>query len=388
MPPLVYDDLVLIGPGIGEHPMAGLVGAFRLTDGARVWRTSTIEPTSWPSTEAAATGGAGVWTPFTLDRTAGVVYVATGNPVPSFASHLRAGANLYANSLVALDVRTGTVRWFRQMTRNDIHDWDLTHAGPLFQTTVVGATRELVATSGKDGVLRMLDRQTHELLYEVAVTTRSNVDLPVTAEGMHAFPGPWGGIQWNGPAYHPGLATLFLNAVDWCGTFTAARQVRRVPGGNFVRGVVVQDPAAKAAGWLTAVDARTGGVRWRYRSSAPLTAAIAATGGGLVFTGELTGNFLALDAATGSVRYRFDTAGPIGAGVAVFATGGKQRVAVMSGRPSRSFTAGATRGRRPSGCSGFRDARWQRAPVLRLIGAGCGQSSSDFTFRPPGLTLT
>jgi alcohol dehydrogenase (cytochrome c) len=61
------------------------------------------------------------------------------------------------------------------------------------------------------------------------------------------------------------------------------------------------------------------------------------TGGGLVFTGELTGDFLALDAATGAVLYRFDTGAPVGAGVAVFEAGGKQRVAVMSGRPSRNF---------------------------------------------------
>jgi alcohol dehydrogenase (cytochrome c) len=150
-------------------------------------------------------------------------------------------------------------------------------------------------------------------------------------------PGVWGGVQWNGPAYHPGLGTLFVNAVDWCSRFMRAEPVRRVPGRNYVGGVAAPDSAAKAGGWLTAVDARTGEVRWRYRSEAPLIAALAATGGGLVFTGELTGDFLALDAATGSVRYRFDTGGPIGAGVAVFASGGKERVAVLSGQPSRNF---------------------------------------------------
>jgi alcohol dehydrogenase (cytochrome c) len=101
----------------------------------------------------------------------------------------------------------------------------------------------------------------------------------------------------------------------------------------------VDDSTARAAGWLTAVDATTGGIRWRYRSPAPLIAGIAATAGDVVFTGELTGDFMVLDARTGAVLYRFNTGGPIGGGVISYAVDRTQYVAVMSGRPSR-FSVG------------------------------------------------
>src|SRR3989442_15112691 len=71
----------------------------------------------------------------------------------------------------------------------------------------------------------------------------------------------------------------------------------------------------QSQGWITAVDAVTGKVRWRYRSSRPVVAAVTATAGGLIFAGELTGDFIALDAASGAVRYRFNTGGPHRGGI-------------------------------------------------------------------------
>ncbi len=336
MPPLIYDSLVLIGPGISEHGISGWLGAFRLRDGEPVWRFETVDKrTSWRGGDSVVVGGAGVWTPLTLDPATGTLYAATANPVPDFAGQVREGDNLYSNSLLALDVHTGSLAWFRQMVPHDINDWDLTHAGPLFRATVRGAPRDLIATAGKDGMLRVLDRRTHEVLYATPVTTRENVDAPITAAGTRACPGMWGGVQWNGPAYHPGLQLLFVNAVDWCGTFKTDRELRHVPGRNHLGGVAAPDPLERAGGWLTAVDATTGSIRWRYRSAAPLVAALVATAGDLVFTGELSGDLIALDARTGEPLYRFNTGGPIGAGVVSYAVAGVQYVAVMSGRPSR-----------------------------------------------------
>jgi len=336
MPPLLYEDLVLISPGVSEHGISGWVGAFRLTDGQPVWRFETIKDRiSWRGSDSVVVGGASVWTPFTLDAATGTLYAATANPVPDLAGQVRQGDNLYSNSLVALDVRTGSLRWYRQMVPHDTHDWDLTHVGPLFRTKVRGTLRDLAATVGKDGMLRTVDRTTREVLYETPVTRRENVDAPVTATGTHACPGVLGGVQWNGPAYSPRLDMLFVNAVEWCSTFKVSDEVRHVPGRGYLGGSVDPDPMDKAAGWLTAVDAASGMVRWRYRSPAPLIAGLVTNAGDLVFTGELTGDFLALDAQTGAVLYRFNTGGPIGGGVISYAMDGTQYVAVMSGRPSR-----------------------------------------------------
>jgi alcohol dehydrogenase (cytochrome c) len=109
--------------------------------------------------------------------------------------------------------------------------------------------------------------------------------------------------------------------------------IRYVPGQSFMGGRSVGDKQSQ--GWITAVDAVTGKVRWRYRSSRPVVAAVTATAGGLIFAGELTGDLIALDAASGAVRYRFNTGGPIGGGIISYEVGRRQYVAVASGRPSR-----------------------------------------------------
>jgi alcohol dehydrogenase (cytochrome c) len=245
--------------------------------------------------------------------------------------------------MVVLDVRTGKLRWYNQLVPNDSHDWDLTQASPLITATINGAARRLVVTAGKDGFLRPIDRDTRQIVYATPVTTIKNAGVPVTTQPSHACPGVLGGVQWSGPAYHPGTNLLVVPAVDWCSTFTAFEEPRYIPGKNYMGGVATRDPADASQGWLTAIDAGTGAVKWKYRSARPMVAAVTTTAGNLVLTGELGGDFLAFDARTGREVYRFNTGGPIGGGVVTYAAHGRQYIAVASGSPS-SFWVDANPG--------------------------------------------
>ena len=169
-----------------------------------------------------------------LDAEAGVLYVATANPAPDFPAELRGGANLYTNTLLALDARTGRLIWYDQMVPADDHDWDLTQASPLFTTRVDGVERKLIGTVGKDGVLRVVDRDSRERLYETPITTIENIEAEVTPEGTHACPGVLGGVEWNGPAFNPVTNLIYTPAVDWCGTFYTTENVRFVPGALYL----------------------------------------------------------------------------------------------------------------------------------------------------------
>jgi alcohol dehydrogenase (cytochrome c) len=336
MPPLVFEDMVIIGPAGSENNIQGWIGAFRLKDGTQVWRFNTIprpgEPgaETWQNPPNVPVGGGGVWTAPTLDVARGELHVAVGNPAPDLPAELRPGKNLYTNSLVVLDVRTGALRWYASLVPEDFHDWDLTQATPLIQARVGGRTRNLIVTVGKDGILRGLDRETHEVLYETPVTTQKDVERPLTKDGVHVCPGVLGGVEWSGPAYHPGTNLLFTPAVDWCTTFSLGDTVRFVPGELYLGGQIALDSTRQ--GWLTAVDASTGKVRWRYRSPLPMVAAVTTTAGGLVLTGENTGDFLALDATTGRELYRFNTGGGMGGGVISYGVNGRQYIAAASGR--------------------------------------------------------
>jgi alcohol dehydrogenase (cytochrome c) len=341
MPPLIYDDLVLIGPAGSENAIGGWIGAFRLATGDSVWRFRVIPPKgqpgseTWRVPEGMVVGGGAVWTAMTLDAKTGLLFAATTNPAPDFAGGIREGDNLYTNSIVALDVRTGRPAWYRQLVPHDTHDWDVTQAGPLYEGTIGGQTRQLMATAGKDGMLRVLDRDSHKVVFSTPVTTRENVDAPIVATGTHACPGVLGGVEWSGPAYNPVTKMLYTPAVDWCGTFKVDDEIRHVPGKNYMGGDYAFDPKpAGGKGWLTAVDALTGAVRWKYQSPRPMVGAVTTTAGGVVMTGELTGDFVVFDAATGREAYRFNTGGSIGGGLATYSLGGTQYIAVVSGSPS------------------------------------------------------
>jgi len=338
MAPLLFEDLVLIGPAGSENAVSGWVGAFRLRDGSPVWKFQTVPGAtlagseSWGNPKAIKLGGGAVWTPFTLDAEKGELFVAVTNPAPDLAAKLRPGDNRYSNSAVVLDVRTGKLLWYKQMVPNDSHDWDLTQVSPLFRAKVGGRESSLLATVGKEGILRAVDRNNREVVYSTAVTTIKNADTPVTERGVVACPGVLGGVEWNGPALNRELNVLYVNAVDWCSKFTSAETVRHIPGRLYMGGTVEFEPDAQ--GWITAVDASTGAVKWRYQSKRPMVSAITATKGNVVFTGELTGDFMALDARDGKVLYRFNTGGGIGGGVVTYEEAGRQYVAVMSGKPS------------------------------------------------------
>ena len=338
MAPLIYQNLIVIGPAGSENGISGWVAAYRLRDGSLVWKFDTVPGAtrqgskSWGNPKGIKLGGGSVWTPFTLDPKTGTLFVAVTNPAPDYAANLRPGANLYTNSVVALDVHTGKLLWYKQMVPNDSHDYDLTQVSPLFQAEVAGHEELLMATVGKDGILRTVDRKNHKVIYSTPVTTIMNAKVPVTNKGVLACPGTLGGVEWNGPALDRQLDMLYINAVDWCTKFSSTDAVRYVPGQFYMGGS--EKMSAESQGWLTAIDASTGAEKWKYHSKRPMVSAITATKGNAIFTGEPNGDFLALDARDGKVLYRFNTGGAIGGGVVTYEEGGKQYVAVMSGRPS------------------------------------------------------
>ena len=330
MPPVIFDDLVIIGPAGSELGARGWVGAFRLATGEPVWRFNTVPDAgeagadTWPDQAAREHGGGTVWGSISIDVRKGLVYVPVSNPGPAFSGERRVGANLYTSSMVALDIRTGKLVWYYQVSPHDTHDYDVTHAAPEISVTVDGKQRNLLMVAGKEGQIHALDRDTHEVVYEATVAARQNTDLPWTAvdttsSGAKVCPGSYGGVEWSGPAFDPRTNLLYVPSVEWCGTTTV--------------------PADQARGWLTAVDASNGRIRWRYESKRPMLAAVTATSGGVVFTGEVTGDFLVLDAYTGKVLLRFNTGGPMLGGVVTYELNNRQYVAIATGAASNLWQA-------------------------------------------------
>lgn len=350
MAPLAFEDLVIIGAGISEFGVRGWIGAFRMADGSPAWRFDAVpgpgQPGSetWSDPNEMARGGGGVWLTPALDRATGTLYLATGNPVPDFYGDTRQGDNLYTAAMVVLDARTGALKWHRQIVPHDLHDWDLTVTSPLYSATIGGRERAIVTVAGKDGYVRAFDRSTQEELFSAPVARVENADAKPTVDGVYVCPGVLGGVQWGPPALDPARKSVFVPAVDWCGVFKKTDELRYVPGQLYMGGSFTYDPVDKSRGRLTAVDASSGAIRWEYRSKRPMVAAVTATSGGVIFTGELTGHFLALDASDGHALYRFNVGAPVAGGVATYSVNGQQYVAVVSGMVAAFWKAqpGAT----------------------------------------------
>ena len=331
--PLIYGEMVIVGPA---GTVNGWVGAFDLRTGEPVWRFNTMPQPgelfreTWGNHEGLTTGrigGGSVWTVMALDQENELLYVPVGNANPAFYGGDRPGDNLFTNTLLVLDVNSGERVWHYQMAPHDVHNWDTSQAGPLFTATVGGVERNLVAATGKSGILHIVDRDTQEVLFQTPVTTQENAGLPLTREGIRMCPGYLGGVQWNGPSFNPNTGLLYVPSIDWCSVFFENPATPR--GGGYE-----MDPAARARGWVTAVDPADGSVRWRYEASAPMVASVTTTSGGVVFAGSMDGEFIVLDAADGEKLYGFQTGGSLMGGIVSYVIDGRQYVGVMSGSES------------------------------------------------------
>lgn len=339
MPIVPYRDVVIAGAAGSEVGARGWIGAFDLKTGERVWRFNTVPQAgdsaalTWGDPNEIA--GGGVWTAIAIDPVRGEIYVPVGSAAPPFNDEGRPGANLYTSSMVVLNARTGKLLWYRQQVPHDLRNWDLTHAGPLYQARVRGVQRRLVAMVGKSGLLEIVDRSTRQVVFSRPVTAHDTTAPASSPNERRVCPGPFGGVSYNGPAYSPRNNTLYIPTVEWCAIIRKDARSPIAPrrfnwGGRFQF-----DPVERARGWLVAVDASTGDVRWRYASSKPMVAAVIVTAGELVFTGELGGDLIALDARTGAPLYRYALDAPLNGGIVTYTLGGRQFLAVTSG------TAGA-----------------------------------------------
>lgn len=355
--PIAWDGMVFIGQAGGDnYGVKGRMYALDAASGKVLWETQLVpseaeraEPTTsttkvaaptWGNTARIPLAGGATWTSYTLDPATGLLYVPGGNPAPDFVKEMRPGENLFTNSVVVLDARTGEYRRHFSLVPEDFHDWDVSAAPTVVKTR---AGRMLMAAAPKDGMLYGHDLATGERLYETAITRRENTKAPLSKEGTHFCPGTQGGSEWNGPAYSPATNLIYNGTVDWCTTVRVADpdKVASVAYGQPWSGSADEknafgsfDPKSEWGGWIHAVDADSGEVRWKFRTPAPVLAAVTPTAGGLVFAADMNGTVYAFDATRGEVLWQSQVDGATGGGVITYAIDGVQRVAFVAGTNS------------------------------------------------------
>ena len=342
--PLVVKNMVIVGSSGGEFGVRGHLDAFDVETGDHVWRCYTVpkpgEPGSetWPADgEAWARGGANCWVTGTFDPETNLLYVGTGNPAPDFDGEVREGDNLYTDSIIAVDVDSGQIRWHYQCTPHDVWDYDSIAECILFEQD----GRKLLGHFDKNGYFFVVDRTNGELVQITPFVDRIDWgaitrDGQVTrrrypekeGEPVHFYPGPAGAKEWTHASYSPKTGLFYVPVQDVGAT--ATRRRREFKESIPYWGAGVQVDAEDMTGSISAFDG-SGEEKWRWRNELPMCASTLATGGDLVFAGEPSGEFNALDARTGEQLWQFQCGSGHHSSPSTYIVDGRQYVAVPVG---------------------------------------------------------
>ncbi len=355
MAPLAIDGKILVGTSGGELGIRGFVVALDAETGEEVWRTYTVpgpgEPgnDTWPG-DAWRTGGAAVWVPGHYDAELGLAYFGTGNPGPWIGDQ-RPGDNLYTNSVIALDIKTGAIHAHHQYHWNGSWDWDEVSTPILMPVERNGRQIDALVHAGRNGYLWTLEREANRIGFVAAEPyVYNNAFLSIdpetgrptydpahkpTSNGTTDFcPSLWGGKDWPPAAYNPETGLVYIPANDnHCGAIEG-REVTYMPGSSYTgaRTEFSLREGTNHIGEIQAWNMNTGEKVWTREFVDHNWGGILTTGGNLVFSGGTPDRFFrAHDATTGEELWRFKTNSGIIGVPSTFAVNGKQYIAVQSG---------------------------------------------------------
>ena len=276
-----------------------------------------------------------------------------GNPGPDFDGDERQGDNLYTDSVLALDAKSGAIEWYFQFTPHDVHDWDAQEPPVLIDADWQGAPRKLLIQANRNGFFYVLDRTDGSLLlaepflYELNWAEGIGPDgrpilreLPLTETGeTYVCPGFQGGTNWYSTSFNPATGLYYIQALERCNLFSK-RKMEWEAGSGFMGGTARQAPGKGFVKSVRALDIRTGKIAWDLpQGPAPSTASagLLSTAAGLVFFGENSGAFVAADAANGEVLWSYATNQTWKASPMTYRFDGKQYIAIAIGQTITAF---------------------------------------------------
>ena len=351
--PLIANGVLMTGIAGGEYGTRGFVDGWDPATGKKLWRFYTTAAgnekgaDTWPG-DTAMKGGAPTWLTGAYDPELDLVYWGTGNGGP-WNAEARKGDNLYIASVVAFRPKTGEIVWHYQFTPNDPYDYDATEVGMLVDMKIEGKTRKVLAQANRNGFFYVLDRANGKLLAAnpyVKVNWADKIDMvtgrPVESEvtkriraggDEEVFPSVLGGKNWTPMSWNPATGLAYANTLNISWPYQFAKPEYKKGewylGVNF-RGVNM--PKDAPHGYLSAIDPMTGKSKWQMAwPGQPSMAGTLSTGGGLVFTGAATGEFMAVDANNGKKLWQFQTSSGIIGLPVTWEHKGKQYVTVLSG---------------------------------------------------------
>ncbi len=343
--PVVIRNHVIAGVSGDDLDIPGYVESHDPVTGERQWRWYVVPQKkgdpgseSWPNEDMARHGGGMTWQPVTYDPELNLVYVATGNPQPVVAHVNRPGANLFTASIVALDADTGKMAWYFQASPHDTHDWDATQTPVLIDDVVDGKPRKLVAQASRNGKFFLLDRTNGKLVVTSDfVTTNWSKGTEATGQpipnpakdpqvdGALVTPNQGGAANWPPPSFSPLTGLFYVPATQGWSIWYI------YDTGDNPQGWGGTDRGGYSESMLTAIDYKTGRIKWSHKWAGPARAGVVSTAGNVLFTGGNNNSLVALNATTGEALWQAGLNAPIANGPITYTLDGLQYVIVGAG---------------------------------------------------------
>jgi alcohol dehydrogenase (cytochrome c) len=354
--PLIANGVLITGISGAEYGIRGFIDGWDPGTGKQLWRRYTIPERgekgneTWPQdTDAWKIGGGSSWITGSYDPELDLMYWGIGNPAP-WATSVRAGDNLYTSSVIAMRPKTGEIVWHYQFTPNDAYDYDACWEMILAEIPVNGMKRKVAMQLNRNGFLYVLDRATGGLISakpfekvnwasEVNPETGRPVETEIAAklragEEIELWPSTRGAKNWPHAAFNPETGLLYANTMHRGSTYKHQPVKDFVVGQRYmsVENKPAPQPDGEPVGHVDAIDPLTGKPKWRLPlMDHPIWSAMLSTGGGLLFTGKETGEFIAIDADTGKIVWQFQTGSGVNAMPVTYTHNGRQYVTVLSG---------------------------------------------------------
>lgn len=341
----------------GGHGQRGFLVAYDAETGREIWRWYTVPESGWEGVwrETAGAdlslnrdiprekellaryrdtwryGGGSIWSTPAIDPELGLIYLGTGNPSPQMDDATRPGDNLYTVSLVALEAKTGTMKWYYQQVPHDRWGYDVASPPILFDFTRDGTIIPAVGQASKTGWFFVHDRRTGELLLRSeAFAPQDNLFARPNEEGVRIVPGTLGATSWSPAAVHPDHQAVYIAAIYQPSLFFS-RSLTPAPGRPWQSYTFFREAGEQDWGMLSAVSLTSGTLLWQYQVDDPMVGGALATAGNLVFSGEGNGNFNAFNAANGKLLWHHRAAHGVNAPPVTYLAGGRQYIAVAAG---------------------------------------------------------
>jgi alcohol dehydrogenase (cytochrome c) len=355
--PLVINGAVIVGTSGGDSGVRGFIASYDAQTGKLNWRLWTIPAPgefgsdSWPG-DSYLHGGATTWTPGTYDPELDTLYWTTSNAAPDFVGDTRPGDDLYTACVLAIDPRTGKLKWHFQFTPHDLYDYDANETPVVVDVDEHGSPARLLLQADRNGYFYVLDRNTGKFLRATPFVDKLNwakgIDAsgrPIlsgripTKEGTYICPGIEGATNWFSPSYNPDTKLLYVQALEACNLLFATPQPFEV-GKTYYNTGSKTPPGEHGQKILLALSVSDGKIVWRYPQFGRGNSwgGTLATAGGLVFFGDDTDSFDALDARTGRALWHFNTGQSFSASPMTYSVDGVQYVAIAAGSDFFAFS--------------------------------------------------